>query len=108
MVHQRPGDRHPLLLPPGHLGGEMPGPILQADQRERARGPLAALGLVDRGVQRWQLGVFQRGGPRQQIEALEDEADLPVANRGEVIATKLPTIIRGSGGRSVMARAAWR
>ena len=55
-VHERPGDRHPLLLASGHLGGEVVDPVAQphdpedisADQRALLRGhPPGHRGEVD-------------------------------------------------------------
>ena len=39
-------------------------------------------------VKHRQLDVFQRGGAREQVEALEDEADLLVADVGQLVAVE--------------------
>jgi len=64
------------------------GPILQADGGERGHRPAAALGGRDRPivrVEQRQLHVFDRGGARQQVESLEHEPDLAVANRRQLV-----------------------
>ena len=47
--------------------------------------PPPALGTRDAGVEQRQGGVGHRVDPRQQVEALEDEADLAVADLGELV-----------------------
>ena len=78
---QRPGDRHPLLLPAGQFG--RPPPQLVAAQAHPGRGQLD-VGPSGRAVvqpQR-QRDVLRHGQLGQQVEILEDEADpLPPQHR---------------------------
>ena len=83
-VDQRAGDRHPLLLAARELAGVVVEPLAEADPLQRLRGaaPAARAGRSPRVDQR-QLDVLQRGGARQQVEALEDEAERPAAHLGQ-------------------------
>ena len=86
--HERARDRHALLLAARQLIGEVVEPVAQADRRQRIHRALVALGrlhLVGAVVEQRQLDVVERRGPRQQVEPLEDEPDLPVADDGELV-----------------------
>ena len=83
--HQRSGDRHPLLLSARQLGGEMVDPVGQAHLGQRGQRPLPALVAAQPGVGQRQLDVAERSRARDQIEALEDEADLAVAQIRQVV-----------------------
>ena len=79
--HQRAGDRHALAL----AARQLVGLVVHAVGRGRpARAPRCARSrrssLGDAGVDQRQLHVVQRVGARQQVEGLEDEADLAVAD----------------------------
>ena len=39
-------------------------------------------------VEHWQLDVFQRGGAGEEVEPLEDETELAIANVGQCIAVE--------------------
>src|SRR2546427_8544933 len=58
---------------------------VQADPRQRRRGLRPLLAQRDCPVKKRELDVFQRAGPRDQIEALKDEPDFPVPNLREGI-----------------------
>ena len=82
--HERAGDGHALLLAAGELARLVVETLAESDalQRrggERARVALAAAAVVEQR----QLDVLERAGARQEIEALEDEAELLVADGGE-------------------------
>ncbi len=62
---------------------------LHALERRVARAP--PLPRADAGVDQRQLDVVQRGGARQQVERLEDEADLAVPHPREL---RRPTAAR--------------
>ena len=51
--------------------------------------PLEPRVLRDAGVDERQLDVVQRAGARQQVEGLEDEADLAVAHRRQLVVVHL-------------------
>ena len=55
------------------------GAVRQPHHGQSFFGPAYPLLLRDAGVDGGKLGVLQRGGARQQVEALEDKADLAVA-----------------------------
>ena len=82
--HQRPGDRDPLLLTAGHLTRPVLGPVGQPDPGQRLHRPLPALGLVHPGVAQRQLDVAPGRHRGQQVELLEDEPDLLVADLGQL------------------------
>ena len=78
-----PGDRHPLLLAARHLARQVTHAVGHADLGQGRLGPLAAGFGSDPGVGQGKLDVGQRSRARDQIEALKDEADLPVAHLGQ-------------------------
>ena len=82
--HQRPGHRDPLLLTAGHLTRPVLGPVGQPDPGQRLHRPLPALGLVDPGVTQRQLDIAPGRHRGQQVELLEDEPDLLVADLGQL------------------------
>src|ERR1700688_1561447 len=83
LVHQRAGNGYALLLPAGHLRGKVLRAIREAHHGQRIGSSLAALGLVNSRVQRWQFHIFERRGSRQQVESLKDESNFLVANQRE-------------------------
>ena len=94
LVDQRAGDGHALLLAAGELvrdGG--PRGRARPTVSERLQGPLALLVAPADGarVEHRQLDVLQRRGARQQVEPLEDEADLLVADVGQLVAVRAAT-----------------
>ena len=81
-VDQRPGDGDALLLAAGELHGPMALAVLQIDHLERFHGAFAPFAARDAGVDHGQLDVLQDVELRQQVEELEDEPDLAVADAG--------------------------
>src|SRR6185295_10053786 len=62
-------------------------PVREADRAERLQGALPALARADAAVDERELHVLERGGARQEVEALEDEPDQPVPDdRAGVVA----------------------
>src|SRR5947199_7678531 len=59
-------------------------PPLEADLAEDGEAPLAPEGARDPGVHERQLDVLEHVVLRDQVEGLEDEADLPVADAREL------------------------
>ncbi len=59
------------------------------DGFERALGFFDALVRRSAVINQRQLDVVERGGARQQIESLKDEADLFVADGGEIVIVEL-------------------
>ncbi len=81
----RAGDRDALLLAAGELGGEVVQAVGHAHRRQRPFGAAAALGAVQAGVGERQFDVGERGGAGDEVEGLEDEAELAVAQVGELV-----------------------
>jgi hypothetical protein len=106
---QGAGDRHPLLLAPGELRGVMVLAAGEADPREGFARAAGALGGAQAqvAVEHRQLDVLDGPGARQQVEALEDEADLRVADLGPLVAVETRDVDAvqpvGARGRPVEA-----
>src|SRR6185295_16110320 len=83
-VHERAGDRDALPLAARELVRTMVHPVGEADVVERLDGPLAALRGRNAAVHERQLDVPKRGRAREQIERLEDEADLAIPHAREL------------------------
>src|SRR5206468_6702092 len=75
---------HPLLLPPGELGRVVVEPAAQPHALQGLRRTLAALPRADARVEQRQLDVLDGAGAREQVEALENEAEGAVADGGEL------------------------
>src|SRR5690349_9308201 len=63
--------------------------VLAADQPNRmqsANGFLAVVRIVTPVVEQRKFYILRRASPRQQIELLENEANLPVPDFGELVA----------------------
>ena len=85
-VDERPGDRHALLLAAGELGGMVVEPVGQADALERLTGTFAPLAGGDPpGIDHRQFDILQRRRPRQEVEVLEYEAEVAIADRGALV-----------------------
>ena len=82
--HQRARDCDSLLLPARELGRLVPGPLAQPhrlERRERTLPPLSDASRVDQG----HLHVVESARAGYQVEGLEDEPDLAVADRGQLV-----------------------
>ncbi len=90
--HDRSGHRHPLLLASRQLRGHVGHAVGQADPGQRLQGPLAPGLGTHPGVDQRQLDVVQGGRPRDEVEALEDKADLPVADLGQLAVIEEPDV----------------
>ncbi len=84
VVDQRAGDGHALALAAGELVGLVVHALAEPDPLQGAARPFPALAARHAGVDQRQLDVLQRVGARQQVEGLEDEADLLVADGREL------------------------
>ena len=89
LVDQRARDRDALLLAARQLVRVVVHALAEADDLEhflRALVPLGGLHLVRAAVvEQRQLDVVERRRPRQQVEPLEDEADLLVADDRQLV-----------------------
>ena len=80
--HERPGDGDALLLAAGELRRQVVDPIGEPDGTQRGFGPLALAAAAHPRVDERELDVGERGGAGDEVEALEDEADLAIADVG--------------------------
>ena len=80
-VHQRPGDRHALLLAAGELVGQMIEPVAEPQRASAASRPAPRrVARRHAGIDGGDFDIFLGGCGRHQIVALEDEAEhLPAA-----------------------------
>src|SRR5256886_17347883 len=85
-------DRAALLL----AAGELARPVMEAvaetdlfERRERALSSRMTIAAVDE----WQLDVLDRVQPREQVVRLEDEADVLVADPGELLVGQLSDVL---------------
>ena len=75
---QRPGDRHPLLLPSRDGGGQLLRLLGQTDALEQLERPRAPLVRRPQAAElHGQHDVVEQRDRRQQLEELEDDADRP-------------------------------
>jgi hypothetical protein len=79
---QGAGNRDPLLLTAGELGGAVGAPVLEADGADQLVYPsLVGLAAGDRERQHQ---VLLGGEDREQVEELEDEAELVAPQLGQL------------------------
>ena len=84
----RAGDGDALLLAAGKLGRRMVPPVPEADLVERRHRRLAPLRLVLAAIEQGQLDIFERVGAGEQVEALEDEAEIAAPEQGALVAVE--------------------
>ena len=82
---QHPGDGHPLLLAAGDLAGPVVHTVREAHLGQGGLHPLPALGGGKVVVEQGHLHIFEGGELRQQVELLEDEADLLAPDLTELV-----------------------
>ena len=99
----RARDRHALLLAARQLRRVVARPGAEPDQLQRGQRPPPALRGPDPGVGQRQLDVAERGGARDEVERLEHEPDLAVADG------RLPLLVEPPDVDAVeqVAAAAW-
>ena len=85
VVDQSAGNGNPLLLATGKLRRHVMSTRSQTDQFERLASAAELLLARVSGVQQWQHNVLERGCTWEQIEALKDETDAPVAYIGQFV-----------------------
>ncbi len=96
---QGAGDRDPLLLAAGELGGEMVDAVAQPDPVEQHACALAHGRVAPLGDDRGQGHVLLRGERREQVEELEDEADVVAAQLGQLLVVEPLVVAAGDGDR---------
>ena len=84
-VHERAGDRDALLLAAGELHRPVMGAVREADAAERLQGALAAGPAVEARIDHRQFDIAEGVDARQQVELLEHEADLAVAQARQAV-----------------------
>src|SRR5207249_6712591 len=94
IVEQRPRDRDALLLSTGELAGAVPHPIAEADLSKRGEGARAVIVAIA-AVHEWQLDVLDGVEAREEVARLEDEADVLVSDRGELVVGQLADVLAG-------------
>ena len=80
---ERPGDRHALLFAAGKLAGIVVQPFAEADRLQLAMSDLE--GVADIGEFERHGDVFQRRHVGDQVEGLEDDADVAAAEIGDLV-----------------------
>ena len=107
-VGQGPGHGDPLLLTPGERRGQLVRLVGDAHLLEQGQGPLAALFPSHAGVEHGQLHVPDDARLGQQVVALEHEADLLIADAGQLTpAEALDCVpVQGVGARRGQVQAA--
>jgi hypothetical protein len=80
LAGDRPGDRHPLLLSPGQLPGQVAGAMRHADPLERLRHAPPPVPGTEAAIGERQLDVLADAEIADQVEALKDEPDFTVAD----------------------------
>ncbi len=93
MVDQSAGDGDPLALAARELVGFVHHAGAEVDGFEDGLGAGDAFGGRGAVVDEGKLDVVQRGGAGEQIEGLEDEADLLVADTGELVVVELGDVV---------------
>ena len=104
-VDQGARDRHALLLAAGEFAGTMLHAFAQTHRRQRFRGAALTFGRRHARIAQRHRHVVLRAHPRQQIEALEHEADLVAAQDRAFFGVQRRDIHAvaqvGAGGRRV-------
>ena len=75
-IHQRAGNRHPLLLPARELAGLVAQALFQAQPREQLARALVPLGRCNASVNGRDLGIAHGAQIAHEVVALEDEAEV--------------------------------
>src|SRR5512143_2251085 len=93
--HERTRDRDALALAARELVRQVVAAIREAHAREHALRLVAPLAERQTAIDQRLHYVLQRRGARQQIEALEDEADLLIADVGELVLAHVADVALG-------------
>jgi hypothetical protein len=121
LAGQRPGDGHPLLLATRQLGRVMARPRRQADPGQRFGSTAPAFGRRQAAIAQRHLDVVDDVEVGDQVEGLEDEADLLVAQARALVVAQAahvhavkPILATGEGFEQAgdreeggLARAGW-
>ena len=89
VIDQGPGDGDALALAAGQFVGLVVGPRFQADGFQLFHGPFRPFPAADTGVDQGQGDIVQGGDAGQEVEVLEDEANVLVADDGQFIVAEV-------------------
>ena len=92
---QGAGDRHPLHFAAGQLAGVVVGAGAQAHLLQGGAGAREPLGTTGAPVEQGSGDVVEGGGPGQQVEALEYEADGMVPDFGAAGVADVADVLAG-------------
>src|ERR1019366_10224437 len=95
--HQRSGDRDSLLLATRELGRDVVDAVAKPEAFESGARPRQTVLARDALVEQGRGYVLQGRGSRQQVVALEDEADCPAAEASETVVVELGDRCAGEG-----------
>ena len=105
LVDQRPGDRHPLPLAAGQPGRVGVAPVRDPQRAEQFVGALPRVARLDPGELCGQQHVVDDRHVVEQVEELEDHADLPAAEPCRArLATACRPVRRRPGPRPLVGR----
>ena len=90
--HQCACDGDALLLAARQLARLTRQAVAETHALQCLGGAAPSFGAAHTGIDQWCLDVFQCTGARQQVEVLEHEADLAVAQFGELVGVQLSDI----------------
>ena len=95
--HDRARERDPLLLAARELVREVVAAVGEPDRSSASAARARRSSRLDARVEQRQLDVRERGRPRDQVERLEDEADLAVADPRQRRLVERPHVDRRRG-----------
>jgi hypothetical protein len=93
LVDEGAGDGDALALAAGEFVGLMVHALAEVDGFEDELGAGDAFGGGGSVVDEGELNVMQSGGAGEQVEGLEDETDLLVADAGELVVVELGDVV---------------
>src|SRR5207247_1200838 len=88
VVDEGTGDGDPLLLPAGELARLVVLAVGEPDLDEPLAGARPTIACRDARVEERELDVLERGHSGQQVEGLEDEADLAAPDLRQAVAVE--------------------
>ena len=102
---QGAGNGHALALAARELFGQVCRPVVQLDERQQLTRPIGNFLAVPPAQVQWQADVLEAGERRQQIEELEDEADLVAPDLRQAfvrqVGQQLSVDLHGAGARPI-------
>ena len=100
VVDQGSGDGYSLALAAGEFIRLVMGPRFKTDGFQFIHGPFGPLFAADTGIDQGQGDVVEGCNSRQEVEVLEDEADVLVADDGEFIVIEVGNFLSSQLVRS--------